>query len=81
MRMNLISITVEKSMTTRYLTTEPPLDPPEPIDYKALSRKRDQMQEYTYEQYRYDEEMLQEEINTWRMYDALEDSLIEMEGK
>ena len=68
-------------MTTRYLTTEPPLDPPEPIDYKALSRKRDQMQEYTYEQYRYDEEMLQEEINTWRMYDALEDSLIEMEGK
>ena len=68
-------------MTTRYLTTEPPLDPPEPIDYKALSRKRDQMQEYTYEQYRYDEEMLQEEINTWRMYDALEDSLLEMEGK
>tara|TARA_R110002020_G_C15904682_1_gene741319 strand:- start:51 stop:257 length:207 start_codon:yes stop_codon:yes gene_type:complete len=68
-------------MTTRYLTTEPPLDPPEPIDYKALSRKRDQMQEYTYEQYRYDEEMLQEEINNWRMYDALEDSLIEMEGK
>ena len=68
-------------MTTRYLTIEPPLDPPEPIDYKALSRKRDQMQEYTYEQYRYDEEMLQEEINTWRMYDALEDSLIEMEGK
>ena len=63
------------------LTTEPSLEPPEPIDYKALSRKRDQMQEYTYEQYRYDEEMLQEEINTWRMYDALEDSLIEMEGK
>lgn len=65
----------------RYLTTEPPLDPPEPVDYKALSRKRDQMQEYTYEQYRYDEEMLQEEINTWRMYDALEDSLLELEGK
>ena len=63
------------------LTTEPSLEPPEPIDYKALSRKRDQMQEYTYEQYRYDEEMLQEEINTWRMYNALEDSLIEMEGK
>ena len=65
----------------RYLTTEPPRDPPEPVDYKALSRKRDQMQEYTYEQYRYDEEMLQEEINTWRMYDALEDSLLELEGK
>ena len=81
MKMNPISITVEKSMKTRYLTTEPPLDPPEPIDYKALYRKRDQMQEYTYEQHHYDEEMLQEEINTWRMYDALEDSLIEMEGK
>ena len=38
-------------MTPKYLTTEPPLDPPEPIDYKALSRKRDQMQEYIYEQY------------------------------
>jgi len=79
--MNLISITVEKSMTTRYLTTEPPLDPPEPIDYKALSRKRDQMQEYTYEQYNDEIEREQELINNWRMYDALEDSLIEMEGK
>jgi len=68
-------------MTPRYLTTEPPLDPPEPIDYKALSRKRDQMQEYTYEQNRYDDEMYQEEINTWRMYDALENSLLELEGK
>jgi hypothetical protein len=29
------------------LTTEPPLDPPEPIDYKALFRRRDQMQKYT----------------------------------
>ena len=104
MRMNLISITVEKlmkndgkfildgkrvkfsdyggsSMTTRYLTTEPPLDPPEPIDYKALSRKRDQMQEYTYEQYNDEMEREQELINNWRMCDALEDSLIEMEGK
>ena len=104
MRMNLISITVEKlmkndgkfildgkrvkfsdyggsSMTTRYLTTEPPLDPPEPIDYKALSRKRDQMQEYTYEQYNDEIEREQELINNWRMCDALEDSLIEMEGK
>jgi hypothetical protein len=70
-----------KAMTTRYLTTEPPLDPPEPIDYKALSRKRDQMQEYTYEQYNDEVEKEQELINNWRMYDALEDSLIEMEGK
>ena len=68
-------------MTTRYLTTEPPRDPPEPIDYKALSRKRDQMQEYTYEQYSDEIGREQELINNWRMYDALEDSLIEMEGK
>jgi len=68
-------------MKTRYLTTEPPLDPPEPIDYKVLSRKRDQMQEYTYEQYNDEIEREQELINNWRMYDALEDSLIEMEGK
>jgi hypothetical protein len=68
-------------MTTRYLTTEPSLDPPEPIDYKVLSRKRDQMQEYTYEQYNDEVEKEQELINNWRMYDALEDSLIEMEGK
>ena len=68
-------------MTTRYLTTEPSLDPPEPVDYKVLSRKRDQMQEYTYEQYNDEVEREQELINNWRMYDALEDSLIEMEGK
>ena len=68
-------------MTTRYLTTEPSLEPPEPIDYKVLSRKRDQMQEYTYEQYNDEVEREQELINNWRMYDALEDSLIEMEGK
>ena len=63
------------------LTTAPSLEPPEPIDYKALSRKRDQMQEYTYEQYNDEIEREQELINNWRMYDALEDSLIEMEGK
>jgi len=66
-------------MKTRYLTTEPSLEPPEPIDYKVLSRKRDQMQEYTYEQYQYDDEREQELINNWRMYDSLEDSLIEQE--
>jgi hypothetical protein len=39
------------------------------------------MQEYTYEQSRYDDEMYQEEINTWRMYDELDNSLLELEGK
>ena len=68
-------------MTTRYLITEPSLEPPEPIDYKVLSRKRDQMQEYTYEQYNDEIEREQELINNWRMYDALENSLLELEGK
>jgi len=63
------------------LTSEPSLEPMEPIDYKALSRKRDQMQEYTYEQSRYDNEMYQEEINNWRMQDELDNSLLELEGK
>jgi len=81
MKMNLINITVEKLMKTKYLTTEPPLNPPEPVDYKAIVRRRDQMQEYTYEQYTCDQERLQEEINTWRMNDAREDALLEQEGK
>ena len=68
-------------MQTRYLTAEPSLEPTEPIDYKAFSRKRDQMQEYTYEQSRYDNEMHQEEINNWRMQDELDKSLLELEGK
>ena len=65
------------------LTTEPDLDPPEFVDHRVLARRRDQEQEYTYEQHRHDEEM-QEEVNTWRMYDAadqMENSLLEMEGK
>ena len=66
---------LDASMRTRYLTTEPPLDPPEPIDYKAKSRCRDQMQEYTYEQYSDDVEREQELINTWRMYDTLEEEI------
>ena len=49
------------------LTSEPSLEPPEPIDYKVLSRKRDQMQEYTYEQYNDELEREQELINNWRM--------------
>ena len=65
------------------LTSEPSLDPPEFVDHRAIARRRDQEQEYTYEQHRHDEEM-QEEVNTWRMYDAadqMENSLLEMEGK
>ena len=69
--------------TRTVLTTEPPLDPPEFVDHRAIARRRDQEQEYTYEQHRHDEEM-QEEVNTWRMYDAadqMENALLEMEGK
>ena len=64
------------------LTTEPDLDPPEPII--GMRNRRWREQEYTYEQYRHDEEMYQEEINTWRMYDAadqLENSLLEQEDR
>ena len=64
------------------LTTEPDLDPPEPVIDMRNRRWREQ--EYTYEQYRHDEEMYQEEINTWRMYDAadqLENSLLEQEDR
>ena len=62
------------------ITTEPPLDPPEFVDPRIIARRRDQEQEYTYEQHRHDEEM-QEEVNTWRMYDQMENALLEMEGK
>ena len=66
------------------LTTEPDLDPPEFVDHRAVARRRDQKQEMDYDAYWYDQEMLQEVINTWRMYDAadqMENSLLEMEGK
>ena len=69
--------------TRTVLTTEPPLDPPEFVDPRILARRRDREQEYTYEQHRHDEEM-QEEINTWRMYDAadqMENSLLEQEDR
>ena len=32
-------------MNPRYLTTEPPLDPPEEIDYNAIRSKSDSKQE------------------------------------
>ena len=63
------------------LTSEPSLDPPEFVDHRAIARRRDQEQEYTYEQHRHDDEMYQEEINTWRMYDQMENALLELEGK
>ena len=63
------------------LTSEPPLDPPEFVDHRVIARRRDQEQEYTYEQNYHDEEMRQEEINNWRMSDELENSLLEMEGR
>ena len=67
------------------LTTEPDLGPPEPvITFTQMRNRRWREQEYTYEQYRFDEEMHQEEINTWRMYDAadqLENSLLEQEDR
>ena len=69
--------------TRTVLTTEPDLNPPEFVDPRNIARRRDQEQEYTYEQHRHDEEM-QEEVNTWRMYDAADqmvNSLLEMEGK
>ena len=70
--------------TRTVLTTEPPLDPPEFVNHRVLARIRDKEQEYTYEQHRHDDEIYQEEINTWRMYsdaDQMENSLLEMEGK
>ena len=63
------------------LSSEPHLDPPEFVDHRVLARRRDQEQEYTYEQHRHDDEMYQEEINTWRMYDQMENALLELEGK
>ena len=71
------------------LTSEPPLDPPEPIDYKAQSSRRDSMQRHT-PRFQWELEVRQAEraeieaeeeelINNWRMYDSLEDSLIEQE--
>ena len=67
-------------MTTRYLTTEPPLDPPEPIDYKAQSSRRDSMQRHTprahwelevtqAERAEIEAEEEEELINNWRMSD------------
>ena len=72
---------VNKRFFRSVLTTEPDLDPPEFVDHRAIARRRDQEQEYTDEQHRHDDEMYQEEINTWRMYDQMENALLEMEGK
>ena len=79
------------------LTTEPDLDPPEPVDYRTVARRRDQRQKWdaalwnrSYKEseaeyhHRMEEQHEQEEINTWRMYDAadqLENSLLEQEDR
>jgi len=43
------------------LTTEPPLDPPEPIGYKALALRRNQMQKYT-PRFQWEKEIKEAEI-------------------
>ena len=77
------------------LTSEPSLEPTEPIDYKALSSLRDSMQRHTWDNARWNhsykeseaeyhhriDEQLQEEINNWRMQDEQDNSLLELEGK
>ena len=70
--------------TRTVLTSEPPLDPPEFVDHRVIARRRDQEQEYTYEQHRHDYENEEDLINTWRMHDdadQMENSLLEMEGR
>ena len=77
-------------MQTRYLTSEPSLEPTEPIDYKALSSRRDSMQRHTpraqwelevRQAERAEIEAEEELINNWRMQDELDNSLLELEGK
>ena len=81
-------------MQTRYLTSEPSLEPTEPIDYKALSSRRDSMQRHTPRaqwelevrqadraEIEAEAEAEEELINNWRMQDDLENSLLELEGK
>ena len=58
------------------LTTEPDLDPPEPVNLVGEMRRRRMRQEMEYENRQYEEF-----LNQCRMNDALEDSLIEMEGR
>ena len=79
-------------MQARYLTSEPSLEPTEPIDYKALSSRRDSMQRHTpraqwelevrqAERAEIEAEAEEELINNWRMQDELDNSLLELEGK
>ena len=74
------------------LTSEPSLEPTEPIDYKALSSLRDSMQRHTpraqwelevrqAERAEIEAEAEEELINNWRMQDELDNSLLELEGK
>ena len=58
------------------LTTEPSLEPPEPVNLIGEMRRRRMRQEMEYENHQYEEF-----LNQCRMNDALEDSLIEREGR
>ena len=62
--------------TRTVLTSEPPLDPPEPANLVGEMRRRRMRQEAEYENQQYEQF-----LNECRMHDALEDSLIEREGR
>jgi hypothetical protein len=68
-----------KRFLASVLTTEPPLDPQEHVDAELWKQWRSremgrQRNEYEHRQY-------EEFLNQCRMQDALEDSLIEREGR
>ena len=65
-----------KRFLASVLTTEPSLAPPEPVNLIGEMRRRRMRQEMEYENHQYEEF-----LNQCRMNDALEDSLIEMEGR
>ena len=65
-----------KRFLASVLTTEPSLEPPEPINLVGEMHRRRMRQEMEYENHQYEEF-----LNQCRMNDALEDSLIEMEGR
>ena len=65
-----------KRFLASVLTTEPSLEPPEPVNLVGERRRRRMRQEMEYENRQYEEF-----LNQCRMNDALEDSLIEVEGR
>ena len=58
------------------LTSEPDLNPPEPVNLVGEMRRRRMRQEAEYENQQYEQF-----LNECRMHSALEDSLIEREGR